>query len=82
MHVHQRPPLKTINSVNDRFLFPPYEHPPYEHLQGEWSKHRHWLPSMGFVPPALLTHQYWCSRLVGVNPVITIQSFILAGIEN
>ena len=25
MHVHQRPPLKTINSVNDPFLFSPYE---------------------------------------------------------
>ena len=26
MKVHQRRPLKIINSVNDSFLFPPYEH--------------------------------------------------------
>ena len=25
-HIHQSPPFKTINFVNDSFLFPPYEH--------------------------------------------------------
>ena len=32
----------------------------------DWGGGDNWLPSYNFGPPALLKHQYWCSRLVGV----------------